>query len=354
MATDNEKQATPASSNGYGTKEFLWNLAGYQKDIVQHCRVDGYHATIIGSLVLMVGIYAGIAWSFFFGTVFDNPFAAIGAGLFMGAFIVAFDRALIASLAGGKPNIFSLAFRMLLALLLGVFLSQPMILKFFEPEIKREAQILVDRKIMERKQELENLYAPETGALLTRKRELEKQLADRKADRDKAEKDFRQEMDGSGGTGKRGYENISKKKEALLTRHEEQYAEANAKLLPELATVQTRLDSLQGKITAEVDQFRKDNAEFGTLVQAEALESLMKKDTSHTLRNRYYLLGIILTLIELSALIGKLIFASRSYTAKVNAFTDEEIKETQIRREITFHDLDEYKNKKLGNNPNKP
>lgn len=354
MATENEKPTTTESSNGYGTQEFLWNLAGYKKEIVQHCRVDGYHASIIGLLVLMVGIYATIAWTFFFNTVFHDPIPAIVAGVFMGGFIVAFDRALIASLAGGRPNLFSLGFRFLLALLLGIFLSQPMILKFFEPEIKREAQILVDKKVMERKQELENLYSPETQSLKARKQEIERTLATKKADRDKAEKDFRQEMDGSGGTGKRGYKDISQKKETLLAQYEKDYALASEESRPQLTAIQRSLDSIQTAIGTETETFRKGNAEFGTLVQAEALESLMKKDESHTLRNRYYLLGIILTLIELSALIGKLIFASRSYTAKVSAYTDEEVRETEIRREIIFNDLEEYKRGKLGKDPKTP
>ena len=348
MATEREKSTSSDTSGGYGAQEFLWNLAGYKKEIVRHCRVDGYHAGIIGLLVLMVGIYATIAWTFFFNTVFYDPIPSIVAGVFMGAFIVAFDRALIASLSGGRPNLFSLAFRFLLALLLGIFLSQPMILKFFEPEIKREAQILVDKKVMERKQELENLYSPETKALTARKNEIDRVLASKKADRDKAEKDFRQEMDGSGGTGKRGYKDISQKKEALLLQYEKDYTQAAEESRPQLAAIQTSLDSIQTAIGKEVETFRQENAEFGTLVQAEALESLMKKDKSHTLRNRYYLLGIILTLIELSALIGKLIFTSRSYTAKVNAFTDEEVKETEIEREINFDRLEEYKRGKMG------
>lgn len=331
------------SQNNFGIKEVLWNLAGYKKEIVEQCKVDSFHASIIGSLVLMVGIYACIAWSFFFGTVFHDPLVSIGAGLFMGAFIVAFDRALIASLAGGKPNMLSLGFRLALALMLGIFLSQPMILKFFEPEVKREAQILLDKKVLERKTELENLFAPESKHLNARKNEMLKTIADKKEARDKAEKDFKKEMDGSGGTGKRGYEDISKKKEAILLKHEDEYEETNTKLQKELAAVQTSIDSLQGSITQQVEVFRKENAEFGTLIQAEALHSLIEKDKSHTLRNRYYLLAVILTLIELSALIAKLIFSSRSYSAKVNAYTDEEIKNTETDKEISFENIEKRK-----------
>src|SRR5688572_11446752 len=129
----------PNPQKPYGMNDFLWNIAGFKRNIIATCKIDKYHASVIGALLLMVGIYATIAWSFFFQTLHANPVLTILAGVFMGAFIVSFDRALIASMASGKTNIFSLGFRLLLAILLGIFLSQPIILKLYEPEIKRES-----------------------------------------------------------------------------------------------------------------------------------------------------------------------------------------------------------------------
>jgi len=139
--------------------EFLWSLTGFKKDIISNRKVDSHYALIIGTLLLIVGIYASFAWTFFFQTVSSTPLIPAAAGLFMGFYIISFDRALIASMSTGNSNIFSIGFRLILAVLLGVFLAQPMILKFYQNDIKREAQILVDKKNQERKKIFENIYA---------------------------------------------------------------------------------------------------------------------------------------------------------------------------------------------------
>ena len=146
--------------NGY-----LWNLSGFKKEIIRESKVDGYHATVIGVLLLVVGVYAMFAWTFFFQTVSDNAFVPIVAGIFMGFYIISFDRALIASMSSGKINIFSVIFRLVLATLLGVFLAQPMILKFYENDVKRESQIIVDIKNQDSKKELEAIYATDLSTL---------------------------------------------------------------------------------------------------------------------------------------------------------------------------------------------
>ena len=91
-------------------REILWNLAGFKKDIIKTCKVDSYHAGIIGTLLFIVGIYSALAWTFFFQTVTANPFMPVVAGLFMGFYIVSFDRALIASMSVSYLFLISICF----------------------------------------------------------------------------------------------------------------------------------------------------------------------------------------------------------------------------------------------------
>lgn len=337
------------NDNSSLTTRLLWNLAGYKKTIIQTCKVDSYHATIIGVLLLMVGIYAVLAWTFFFSAVFENPIYSIVAGLFMGAFIVSFDRALIASLSSGNASPVSLGFRLILAILLGIFLSQPMVLKLYGPEIKREAQILVDKKTLERKVELENLYKTELDNLRLIKTNLETQIQNKKADFDKSKADFKAEMDGSGGTARYGYNSVAKKKEGLMSADSTDYYTLRHNLDPQIANTQRKIDSTIDLVSGKMDVYKNENSQFGTLVQAEALESLLEKDKSHALRNRYYLLAVILTLVELSALIAKLFFRSKSYANKVNFITEEETKALEVEKEIMVGRLEQYKQLALEN-----
>lgn len=326
---------------------FLWNLSGFKKDIISTSRVDSYHATIIGTLLCMVGLYASLAWTFFFQTMTTQIWMPVIAGVFMGMFILCFDRALIASLSAGNTNIYSIGFRLLLSALLGIFLAQPMILKFYEHDITREAQILVDKKNQERKKELESIYTFEMNQLSQQKKEYEQQLKNKADLMIQAQTDFTNEMDGSGGTGRWGYHTVSREKEKILTKHREEYESLRDTIFPKITDIQKKIDAVHDKIAADFESYRENNTAFGTLIQAEALESLLTKDKTGTLRTRYYLLAVILALIELSALIAKMLFQTKSYRSKVNQITETEVKKAEHDKEITLAKLDEYKKQAL-------
>lgn len=330
-----------------GINDFLWNLAGFKRNIIAKCKVDKYHASVIGALLLMVGLYATIAWSFFFQTLSVNPILIICGGLFMGAFIVCFDRALIASMASGKANVFSLGFRLVLSILLGIFLSQPIILKLYEAEIKRESQILLDKKIVERKTELTVVYQNELTSLETQKADLQNQLDSKRNVIVQSEKDFKKEMDGTGGTKKYGYSTVSKQKEKILQGHLDEYEQISTTNQSQIARLQTDINILKDKIYNEVEQYRSENKEFGTLIQTEALQSLLKKDRSGALRMRYYLLSFILTLIELSALIAKIFLKMPTYRNKVELINEEAALDIEVSREIVLAKQKKYKEKAL-------
>jgi hypothetical protein len=321
----------------------LWAISGHQREIIAATKVDNYRATIVGAILLMVGIYATMAWTFFFSTVMDSVLTALIGGLFAGFFILLFDRALICSISYGKRNIWALGFRFLLALILGVFLSQPIIMKLYEPDIKREAAILVDKKNQERKKELEQLYSSEIAALQNRRNDLNALLLDKKNQLLANEEAFKKEMDGSGGTGRWGYNTVSQKKESIYKKDLAELEELKAQAQPEIKKIDSRLDTIQADVNNQLGSFVKATQNQGFLIQAEALQSLLTNDKTHTLRNRYFLLMIILTLIELSALISKLILETGSYGKKVEYILNREIKETETDNEIFTNKMEKYK-----------
>lgn len=331
--------------NNFGVQKFLWWLAAYEESVIKDCKSDRFHATILGSIMLMVWIYVTLAWCFFFGTIADNPLVIITAGFFAGTFIVFFDRALIATLSTGNGNIISLVFRFVLAITLGIFLSQPMILKIYEPDIMREAQILADQKVLERKAELEKQYASELKNLAAQKSETETLLQTLKADYDKSKNEFRTEMDGQGGTKHWGYNTVAKQKEGLMVSDSIAYGNYKRTADVRLNKIQVSKDSITDLIAKELNVYKEENAKFGTLIQVEALMSLLKQDKTGSLQSRYYLLGIILTLVELSALIAKLFLRSPSYSAKINLQTEEEVRNSEVSKEILFSRLEQYKTK---------
>jgi len=324
-------------------QRFLWAISGHQHDIISETKVDNYRATIVGAILLMVGIYATLAWTFFFSLVMTNFLIAMLCGLFAGFFILLFDRALICSISYGKKNVWALSFRFALALILGVFLSQPIILKLYEPDIKREAVILIDKKNQERRGELDKLYSTEVKNLQERRRFIFSSLSEKQKQLITNEEAFKKEMDGSAGTGRWGYNTVSQKKESIYKKDLAEYDQLKKETEPEVKRIDARIDTLQALINNQLAGFEKSTQDQGFLIQAEALQSLLIKDTTHTLRNRYYLLMVILTLIELSALISKLILDTSSYSKKVDYILEKEMKETAMDKEIIFSKLDIYK-----------
>jgi hypothetical protein len=323
--------------------EFLWFISGHQKEIIEQTRVDSFRATVIGAMLLMVGIYASLAWTFFFSTVTPNAWLNVLCGLFAGLFILSLDRALICSMSYGKRNIGALIFRFALALLLGVFLSQPIILKLYEPDVKREASILVDKKNQERKAELDKIYGAELQSLQGKRNFIVNQLTQKQLQLANNEQSFKTEMDGSAGTGRWGYNTVSKKKESIYQNSVAEYNQLRSETTPELKRLDARIDSIQRNISLQLAGFIESSKNQGFLIQAEALQSLIDKDSTHTLRNRYFLLMIILTLVELSALIAKLLLDTNGYGSKVDLAIQKEVQESLTDKEILLNKLELYK-----------
>ena len=88
-------------------------------------------------------------------------------------------------------------------------------------------------------------------------------------------------------------------------------------------------------MSEDFESYKANNTAFGTLIQAEALKSLLNKDETGSLKARYYLLAIILALIELSALIAKLLFNTKSYKTRVETIVSTEVARSKAEAELT-------------------
>ncbi len=321
--------------------KMLWKIAGFKQDIIENCKADGHHATMIGILLIVVGVYAAIAWSIFFLSVVNDLIFAIPLGLFMGLFIFFLDRALISSLAKSKQNfsfqyLASAAFRLMLAILIGYVLAEPVVNAIYHREIEREAQVLITEKNKELKDKLENEYGAEIATLNTRKTELQAQLETYQASYTNASEAFAKEMDGTGGSGNVGYKQIAQKKEGLLKTAKENYETQLEIIQPKIDAADSRIAKIETEITSKYDQFKAETSEIGPLLKTEALESLKLKDETGSLKYKHWLLLSILVLIELSAFIVKLIYSTKSYSETIHNLNQEERHLRSIQKEVAL------------------
>jgi hypothetical protein len=150
--------------------KILWWFSTVIPETINDCTTDRHRAKIIGSGVIFTRIYATLAWVYFWSMNISSPFLYIPLGILIGYGILTIDRMLIASISKHKKNFVAILFRVLLALLLGAFIAQPIILWMFEKDIDSEVSILQDKKTNEKRMELESVYTLEKKDLTAKRK----------------------------------------------------------------------------------------------------------------------------------------------------------------------------------------
>ena len=295
--------------------EFLWWLATAEKEIIADCAIDRNRYKIIGMSVLATWAFATLAWMYFFSTLADNPFLIIGCGLFMGFVILTIDRALIKGINKfNKNKIAPLLFRGLLAMTIGTFMAQPAVLYMFDKEIKMQTSLDNEKRKLVKRQELDALYKDRKTEFLQQKESIEKGLNKKYTEVSSARENFIRETDGSGGTGKVGIKDI-----ALAKRNEYEKLDGEYKTLlsnegQKLVDVNKELNEIETSIKKEEGAFTQ-YLNDGFLTRVEALNNLIKANAA--LQFRYYLIIVILMLIELMPVIAKFMLPTGTYDEKV-------------------------------------
>lgn len=296
-------------------KQFLWWLATAEKDLIRDCKVDNNRYAITGMAVLGTWLFATLAWSYFFYTVVNDWLQAAGLGIFMGLIILGIDRALIKGItAANKRKAAPFLFRMVLALTIGAFMAQPALLYLFDKEIHVQISLDNEHRKMNKKAELDSLYLSQLTSLHAEKQQIANTLQVKYDEVAGQRQAFIAETDGSGGSGKRGYETIAKTKEQEYIKADKAYQELQKSFQPRLSVIDSTFGSIDATKHKELTAFN-GLLNDGFLTRIEALHHLI--DNNAAAKFRYYLLVIILVLIELMPVIAKSLLPDGSYEEKV-------------------------------------
>jgi len=208
----------------------------------------------------------------------------------------------------------------------------------FNKEIKLQTSLDNEKKNIKKRDDLDALYKPRKIELEQQKNVLQTELNKNYIEVSKARDNYIAEADGSGGTGKIGIKNIAiaKKKEYEKLDGDYQILVANNKL---------KINTLEKEEQAIDDNIKKEKQLFtnyfndGFLTRIEALNNLIKSNPA--LQFRYYLLVIILMLIELMPVISKTLLPSGSYDEKVRLREEMEIEivNSNIKKEQALKEL---------------
>lgn len=312
-----EELSRSKSKNPDQGSRILWWYSTSIPEAIEHSESDRYRAKIIGLGVMFTWIYATIAWTYLWSTNIDSPFIYVPLGLFIGFGILTIDRMLIASISKHRRNLVAIALRVILALFLGAFIAQPLILWMFNQDIDTEIAIIQEDKVLEKQAKLEELYSIEKASLANQIEEVNLEKQESLDELEQSEAEYLAEIDGTGGSMRYGIAGIAAQKEIALNRSKEIYNENLEAWDSRSDSLNNRLSQINGIIDKQTTDFRETDLNSGFLIRVEALMSLFEKDSTNALKRRYYLILIILIIFELIPIISKLFLQTGSYDDRV-------------------------------------
>ncbi|MCB9033341.1 MAG: DUF4407 domain-containing protein [Chitinophagales bacterium] len=334
--TNNLNQNTNTTSNQ--SDSILWWFSTAVKDIIKDCTSDSNKYKIIGVAVAFTWLYATLAWTYFWSTNLDNPILYILLGIFMGGFVLAIDRVLISSINKVRNNILAIILRIAMAICLGAFLAQPIVMLIYSSDIDREIPLLIDQQKMEKKTEIEKLFETRKAEILKNKASIDSSISTKAEEVESKNSEYLKEIDGTGGSGNYGIAGIAKAKKQAYNDASNELEQLKSSNKTALDNINNELAEINNNINERFADYEKNINTNGFLIRHEALQSLLAKDKTNALRQQYYLLIIILTLFELIPIISKLFLSSPVYDSKLNDREQYEIQlsKQNIEKELTL------------------
>ncbi|HEX6193308.1 MAG TPA: DUF4407 domain-containing protein [Chitinophagaceae bacterium] len=306
----------PAKKKKESSPRFLWWCAGAHQDLLKKYPSEHTKYAGLGGVILATFLLAGLSSGYAIHSVFGNWFWTLGFGILWGLIIFNFDRFLVSTMRkygiSKRKQLWMAVPRIGLALLIGLTIARPLELKIFEKEINvRMVQNLHekikqnDSLLLLENKHIEDAATIERQRLTTRKLAIEDTLH-------QLQLAYMQEADGTGGSGQRGIEQITRLKLAAFNNSQQQFAPELAQLTQDIA----RQDSLLNTAKSSLEEKRKAyeasaTANMGFLERNKALSDLSSEESS--VWWSVLLISLLIILIETGPVLSKLIMPVGPY-----------------------------------------
>jgi hypothetical protein len=311
------------SFTGVGTREkkpteshFLWWCAGAYQDLLKECPSEQTKYAGLGGVLLATFVLAALSAGYAIYSVFNDPVWAIMFAIIWGLIIFNFDRFLVATMrkygVSRRKQIWMATPRIALALLIGFTIARPLELKIFEKEIdvqitaNRHQKLLLNDSLLQAENHATLAAAQgERDRLTARQSTLQDTLH-------RLQQAYITEADGTGGSGRRGIEQLTRlKQEAYLT--------AVQQTTPELRQLQQQID-YQDSLIRQANAGREVKnrqyeaqvlSDVGFLEKNKALSDLSAHESSVFWAD--LLISLLIILIETGPILSKLIMSVGPY-----------------------------------------
>jgi len=324
MASTNDGQADSLysydsfSGNNKKTNDskFLWWCAGAHQQLLKQFPSEHTKYAGLGGVILATFVLAALSAGYAVYSVFGNIGWTVVFACIWGLIIFNFDRFLVSTMrkygVSTRKQLWMTLPRMVLALLIGVTIARPIELKIFEKEIDTKVaqnihhKILLNDSLLQRENQLQVQAATtERDRLLGRKLSLEDTLY-------RLKQSYVQEADGTGGSGRRGIENLTRLK---MDAYNSSFKQA-APEIQQLDVAVAQQDSIINGARASLEDKRKQyeatvKNNVGFLERNKALSDLSDEEAS--VQWTSLLLSLLIILIEIGPILSKLIMQVGPY-----------------------------------------
>lgn len=322
MAADNEQSSELYSYDSFGDKKkssntnFLHWCAGAHQPLLKKYPSESSKYSGLGGVILATFVLASLSGGYAMYTVFENGLLAVVFGIVWGLIIFNLDRFLVSTMRkyGVTKNkqLWMTVPRIVLALLIGLTVARPLEMKIFDKEINTKMTENLHTKI----QLNDSMLQIESAAQMQQASDERNRLTARKLSVEdtlhQLQQSYISEADGTGGSGQRGIENITRLKQDAFNQASKQYG-------PELLLLAAGIklqDSLLANANAAMEVKRKEfekvaAANMGFLERNKALSDLSAQEGS--VWWACTLIALLIILIETGPIIAKLIMPVGPY-----------------------------------------
>jgi hypothetical protein len=313
------------------TKTLLW-FAGVDVKVLQSMErpVEVSKYVALGIMTLIACLFAGGSAFVFMASInipnfhgIEGDYIKFTVSSMWSIFVFAMDRFLLTSFKKKEFNakklfdiqlITSLVLRITLCFVIASFIATEIELTIFSSEISIE----LARENSEAIESLRNKFntkikdAPDVKRISEKIKSQEIQIAAKESDIRAAEKEYTDEADGKGGSGKRGIDKLTLLKKGLWEQAKKELNSLKIQIKSSEQELAKIILSYKSTYDLEVKEIQDEkNTLKGSLVRKDALESYINSHPAS--RFHFFKINLILTLVELGPIVFKVISPYSNY-----------------------------------------
>ncbi len=275
---------------------FLCWFAGVDIDAMKQCPKSQHtkHATI-GGAVLFTGILAFFSSFYAIFMVFQNEYLAFCVGIFWALGIINLDKYLI--ITTKKENQwYNVPIRLVMAIIIGLAVSRPLELRIFKTEIEEKLR----EQLITKQTDIRTNFDRQIAA----KQQI---IDDAQLKVEEMRKIYLDEMDGAGGTKKRGIGDIATAKKVEFEKEE-------IKVQNDIKPIKEQIEVLRKQQENGVNELNTKQS-YGILAQNNALSAIDDAGASVMI----WVITLLLMMFEITPILLKVTTKSGCYEKVVEA-----------------------------------